>query len=353
MSSIRGGGRAIMSSEAEEMIISLLYDTRQSKNPLLPKKIGPDDDCDGADDENDQTNDKKKEKKDKKDKGCFAELSDHDKKKERKKFLKKLVKCHDRQTLRMRLNGSKNKKIIEEGDEKPAATAGFNRNIRNESVNLKPKSDKVRIDIVEAIFKDSSSSSGSGSKKSKKSSSSSSKSKASKWKEGSTRKTIVLSRSTSVKDFMTQCKSKLKMKKPTRVFYVDRESKLEIDLTNDLSGLDDGAIVFATSFLEKKASKSSDTTKEPKESELDEDIVPLVDPLESVKKAYNIQKRKRGKTSRMPIYEKLLPFTDALDNLETLSEARSKLPAANYRSDILASLDTSRVVVICGATGKK
>ena len=38
MSTIKGGGRAQLSSAAEEEIVSLLYDLRDKKNPLLPKK---------------------------------------------------------------------------------------------------------------------------------------------------------------------------------------------------------------------------------------------------------------------------------------------------------------------------
>ena len=39
-------------------------------------------------------------------------------------------------------------------------------------------------------------------------------------------------------------------KKPVRCFYVDGKTKLEMDLTTNLAGLEDDAVVYATSHVE-------------------------------------------------------------------------------------------------------
>ena len=365
-SSIKGGGRATLSPDAEEMIVSLLYDTRQHDNPLLQKTRKC---CDG-DDEDDNSNNnvdsssiinkinlKDNDTNGKKNQygtvSRYCDLSNHDKKKERKKFLKRLVKCHNHNVLAMKLNGSKASKDEKNSDEKQVNGNEEMLISKRGSQNQKPKSEKVRLDIVEAIFKDGSSSRSSNKSK-KASSSKSSKSKEKgepKWKEGKTRKTIVISRSTKIKDFLTQCKAKLNMKKPTRVFYVDKETKLEMDLTVDLSGLDDGAIVFATSHEVKGITQPSKIADNIDQTEHDEDME-FVDTLASVKKAYDMQQRMWSrKVERNISYGNRSMFANHLESLEDLPEERSKLPAAQYRSDILTSLDTSRVVVICGATG--
>lgn len=149
------------------------------------------------------------------------------------------------------------------------------------------------------------------------------------------------------------------MKKPSRIFYVDKYSKEAIDLTNDLSGVDDGDVLFVTSYVpvhdDKDVKESGEVDVDVGEEETTTPM-PIIDPLDSVKRAYIVQKMRRMRTnSRKPpvsINKRFPPFSNALDKLEALSDARSKLPAANYRSDILTSLDKSRVVVICGATGE-
>eukprot|EP00957_Ditylum_brightwellii_P059782 4538419-Ditylum_brightwellii.AAC.1 len=51
------------------------------------------------------------------------------------------------------------------------------------------------------------------------------------------------------------------------------------------------------------------------------------------------------------IIKESLPLSEILQKLEPLPRSRAELPAASYREEILKALDTSRVVVICGATG--
>lgn len=396
MSSIKGGGRAVMSSDAQEMIISLLYDTRHPNNPLLPR-LSEEESA-----KKDQ-NDNEKEKMSTETinapsptRLCFADLKDREKRKVRKRFLKQLVRCHNLQTLAMKMNGGSNEETIETVTSSitPSAVASVKDDEKTNSIGLHDastkkaiettartsNSERVRVEIVEAIFKDSSSSKKSSSKKSSSSSTASKKSKdkstgkekskkssTSTWKEG-TRKTIVVPKSTSIKDFLKTCKSKLNMKKkPTRVFYMDKETNMEMTLRNDLSGLVDGSVVYITSHEDKVVVAAANTKSDNKgktqsrelideENYVEEDeSFTFIDPLDAVKRAYQLQKKNlHNKSTMSPTLgslERLPRFQDSLENLESLSEARSKLPAANYREQILTSLDTSRVIVICGATG--
>ena len=135
MSNIKGGGRAELSEEAEEAILPLLYDIRDHKNPLISgstTKIG-----DNADDE--IKNGKKKKP--------FMELSDQDKKKERKKFLKRLLENHNKLVLHNRLNKTPSPSV---NQSRHISTSGIGSNGSNTQVNEVSK--KVRIELVEAIF---------------------------------------------------------------------------------------------------------------------------------------------------------------------------------------------------------
>jgi len=327
MSAIKGGGRATISSKIEDEIISLLYDVRDRNNPLLSKEVVSDPDA--------PTN-------------SFNDLSDHDKKKERKRFLKKLLKCHKQLQLSNRLN----RRAIDGEATISTPSSVISPSASTPAVQTHEQNKgKVRIDIVEAIFKKEDTK-----KKTKKSSKSSSSSKPSRkksWIDGSTRKTIVLPRSTSVKDLLKQCKAKLNMKKPTRVFFVDGNSKLEMDLIHDLSGLQDGDVVYATSDAKKKkdAPEGGNNKQEQSTDDKSEAVVVQEDPLVAVKKAYRNRTRNIRSTKHIPSNERLLPFQSFLQKLEPLSEPRTKLPAAAYREEILSSLDKSRVLIVCGATG--
>jgi len=365
MSSIKGGGRALLSSDIEDQIIALLYDLRDPKNPLLSRREKID--KNEVMDELKELKVKEKEADaDAKTKIIpFNDLSSHDQKKAKKKFLKRLVNCHDHQVLAMKLNAAKNDHNDNENyNDDDSYDGDDGDDIRNHSdilkqASTKAKSGKVRIDIVEAIYKEKTTSKGSSSSKSSKSRSSLKSKKAkneSRWSEGSTRKTIVLDRSTTITVLMTQCKSKLKMKKkPSRVFFVDIDSKIEMDLTNDLSGIDDGTLIYVTSYAVNNVSspQPDDKIKEDdKDSDNEDEKLNVIDPLDAVKKVYKLHKRKLNKNRcEQQITENLPSFTESLDDLEPLPNARLDLPAANYRSKILSALDTSRVLVICGATG--
>jgi len=388
-SSIKGGGSATISSEAENEIIALLFDSRDKNNPLLPidkeQPLRSISETTGTSETTPQSRATKIETKKKynseevkKKAGlgtsniCFNDLSDHNKKKEKRRFLKKMVEFHNRQRLAARLNGeplnnndlgissesvlnSSSTSQTSKVSSRPVATAAIGGSTT--ANNSQAATGKVRIDMVEAIYKSNNKKGGKG-----KSSKSKKKSKnESEWRQGQIRKTMVLTRSTTTKELLNTCKAKIQMKKkPIRLFYVDVNNKLEIDLDGDLSGLEDGALIFATSYRKEKDNDHPKDLKEATEecgSSLHETAV-IVDELELVKKAYALRKRKKTRR-RIPLTENnmgriedpLPLFATALERLEPLSKPRLELPAASYRKTILSALDTSRVLVICGETG--
>jgi len=337
MSNIKGGGRAQLTNEAEESIISLLYDVRDQDNPLRPRNSTQ------------------------RRKILFNDLSDHDKKKERRRFCKKLLKCHTQNVLANKLNnaplleGEVGGNVSSQNQQPVAALSSNSQQHQSSSSSdvAAGAGGKVRIELVEAVYKMKKDDSSKAAKKTKKESKKDSKKKP--WKEGSSRKTLVLPKSTLAKELVAQCKTKLKMKKPTRFFVLDKDSKLEIDLTHDLSGLNDGSVVYATSYTFPPPSKVENLKQIPaevSEEQQPEDEI-IFDPLESVKQAYKMHSRRSaGKESAKNIIPDKRPsFSGALDKLEPLSQARSQLPAAAFRSKILASLDSTNVIVISGATG--
>ena len=336
MSKIKGGGRAQLTQEAEESIISLLYDLRDHKNPLLSAET-PTESSSGDGTIEDSTKDNERK--------FYCDLSDHDKKKERKRFLKRLLKCHNRLMLSNKLNQTPKETLLHTTSSTAPATA--NRNVHNdgESSDI---TGKIRIQLVEMIFKEKKDKPKKDEKKK-----SSKKVKKTSWKEGG-KKIIVLPRNTSVKQLMVLCKGKLQMKKPSRIFIMDTDSNLEMELVHDLRGLQDGSTVYVTSYCPPPTKGTSKNTSNHEQDNLqkEEEEVVVVDPLENIKKAYRMCSHKKRKTRKTQfVNERLPPFSDALGELEPLSESRAKLPAAKYRSEILKSLDSSRVIVISGATG--
>ena len=267
MSSIKGGGRAKLSEENQHAIIDLLRDLRDPKDPLLPRKRVR---GEGAAADSSDNKDK--------------DLSEHDLKKERKRFLKKLVERHERVALSKRLNAASAAVSAAPQDAPSAEVADMSEQMQSLALDVDAKapqagndtggaevSEKVRIVLVEAIYPSDKGKASSKDKKDKKKDSKSKDDKKNKksskknkaalhpWKEGSTRKTMVLKRSDPVKELLKQAKSKLNMKKKAvRCFYVDTKSKLEIDLATNLAGLEDGSVVYVTSHV---AEASADKKK--------------------------------------------------------------------------------------------
>ena len=92
--SIKGGGRAELSEENANAIVDLLRALRDPKDPLRPVPTKRN----RAGDANDGSNTDSKVESSK-------ELSDHDLKRERKRFVKRLVERHERMALARRIIG--------------------------------------------------------------------------------------------------------------------------------------------------------------------------------------------------------------------------------------------------------
>jgi hypothetical protein len=382
MSNIKGGGKALLSPEAEESIVSLLYDLRSHKNPLLPKEE------EGKDNENSS-------------RILYQDLDPHEKKKKRKKFLMKLLKCHQTYELSNRLNaaassssstaatsldGAVENLKTRKSDSIHSTHSQLNVSTSNSmsktskhgkessSISSSSGNDKVRIEIVEAIYKGDKGNKSSKKKQNGKSDNKEKSKSKQSWKEGSIRKVLVVAKMTNVKDLMSLSKTKLSMKKkPARMFVVDREAKIEMDLLHDLSGLENGDVVYATTYVPSLELEKHGNDEEEEDDNDEEDNgnventvekdnggsdAILLDPLENIKRVYRMKRRNRnvqqdGPASTTPVInnERLPPFSDSLGTLEELSPERSKLPAASHRKDVLLSLDSSRVIVIQGATG--
>lgn len=223
----------------------------------------------------------------------------------RRRFLKRLIESHERHTLSVQLNQVS---LIEEKD--PAS-----KRASSAKAPIKSTGGKVRFDVVEAVYKSPD-----------------------KWKPGSSKKTIVLDRSTPIAVLLKQAKDKIKMKKKAlRCFYVER--KIELGLTNNLEGLTDGAVVYVTS-------RAAVKTEQTKEGEGGDDDLVLPDPLDVVKKVY--AQRARRQRVRVTL-EPPQPFGE--QDLPDLPDFRAQLPAAKFRKEILQALDQSRILILCGATG--
>ena len=310
-SNIKGGGRAILSDEVEEAIVSFLM-SRRDNNKELP-------------------------------------TSDHSRKREHKRFVKQLVETYERNRLMNKFN---NKSKGKDDDEKKTTvatttkTTGNKKTTSNGGGTKKGRNDggKVRVTLVEAIYGKGNKKKGVGIKE---------------FKEGQ-KKLLVFPRSSSIESIMKEGQTKLRMKKkPVRCFVV--ENKMEVNLMGDLSGVSDGATIYVTSQQEDevvKKKKEGDEQKEeasalPGGEQLAED---MVDPLHRVKLAYLQRDRRqpktkvRGTATRQPL-QPHPEFDQHFDKLDELSEERSVLPAAACRKTILEIVQKNRVVVICGMTG--
>jgi HrpA-like RNA helicase len=279
-SSIKGGGRVELTPEMEDAIVDFLRTHRDPKNPLLPLISS-----------------------------IPEEESDHDAAHKRKRFLKRLAACHDRQQLCNNLN----KQTPEISKQEPSRSHLSGTNLG--------KGGKVRLDVVEAVYKKDNP----------------------KWTASSSRKTLVLERSTCIQELLRQAQSKLKVKKTlVRAFVLDKQSNLEMDLTNDLEGVENGSLLYVTEHV----GSTSAGGKQSEEEEQDE----LPYPLDAVKEVYKrrLFRLKGHRNASVPFPT---TFSEHLGKLEDLSPSRASLPAASFREKILQAVDRSRVVIISGSTG--
>ena len=324
---IKGGGRVSLSEDAEHALIDCL---------MKRQKCWPFDDA--------------------------RPPSAHELKRERKRFVKRLVERHGRERIHQRLNSGV--MAVVEKEEGPTAVSGSEDKTSRSSVQTKTSSmapssstsGKVRVELMEAIFNSSSSSATNKNKGDVKKSG-----KATPFKQGA-KKLLVLPRATTVDELLGHAQAKLRMKqKPVRIFVM--ENTQQVDLLATLAGVTDGAVLFVTSSTpaadphddqnEVGVDKTEANEKE-EEGELE------VDPLDAVKQMYSNQQRGKhfqrrgnqqadGNDITLPVAHP--NFSDHWDSLPALSESSSQLPAANSRMEILQAVQDHRVVVICGATG--
>ena len=292
----------------------------------------------------------------------------------RKQFLRSLKESYLRDKAMMQLLSQQTKEKMNNGVKKGEDSFI---NAEGEQQSVIPSSNstgKVRLELVEAVQLNQnneklSSSSKSSKKAGKKSKSGKSndnaqdKKKSSSnpiqlWKVGDKRKTVVLPRSTSIEKLLKLAKAKLNMKKAVRSFCVrdiqDKADKkkrkdndaslIEVNLTTDISGLDDGDIVYIASFQNENNLQNNTNTDGPDE------LSSIQKALEKVKLAY--EKRNNRKEGSTSIQTQNLTLGELSSvELPPITESRSHLPICDYRSEILRALDDTQVTVICGSTG--
>lgn len=312
-SQIKGGGQAVMSDASQQAIISLLMRLRGTPDVV-------DDDS----------------------------KDERSRKREERRFVKKLVDDFERDRLARRYN-------LATLDSAESKTGGIGTATTTGEISIAGRASaaaegKVRVELVEAIEKKGSTSKNDSKGKKKKDPSDASQS--SNFKEG-TRRVVVFKRSTSVLDLCKQGQSKLRMKKkPARAFLIVKETVKTtiVDLETDLSGVEDGTLIYLTS--------TPKTTLQPEENQVNDeettrDNEPKADPLEQVKEAY-IQydrQRRREWQSNSRLSKADVAKTVGISPSKAIVEARAKLPAASYRTKVLDSIRSCPVTVVFGSTG--
>ena len=337
------------------------------------------------------------------DKSSAKTVSEHERKRRETKFVRRLVQEQERKQHQRKfhksVNGNVKSNTKSDGNgngndsgersskpvsipSSPAPVDSIGSNTTNGNGNCKV-SEKVRIELVEAIFKDEKKDNKKEKKDNKKVKKDKKKQSSSepKFKEG-TKKIMVLPRSTTTKELLKLASSKLKVKKPVRAFLkVSRTTHWNLGGEGgcNLSGVDDGAAVYVTSTPEptegEKKNKSGgnggsvggsgehgdgdDNERENIMDPIDENS-DEVDPLDTVKRAYEKQEQNRHhrhmqrhlqrESSSDGYTDKIAMIID--DELKAKHAlVRAGLPAASYKKTILDSVRDNRVVVLCGATG--
>jgi hypothetical protein len=230
----------------------------------------------------------------------------------------------------------------------------------------------VRIEIAVAVFKKSDEdSSNSYSKSSKNQESSSDKNEddtsnydSSRKKvlpfQSNMKKVVLLPRSTTMEELYRQAKAKFRIKAKlpfVRAFIIVQDSAtspfLLFDLKKDLSGIQDGTTVYVTPTKNSMTMSDSSLTIADKN---DPDGLNC-DQLEQVKHAYAslINRRRHSQPYRTSERSKNKqkvdhPIIDS-DLVAERAHSRAKLPAAACKSDILLASQTHPVVILSGATG--
>jgi hypothetical protein len=291
MSHIKGGGRAQFSEQVEEALTSVLLALQEPHIKIT---------------------------------------SEHERKREHRRFLQKLKARQKRQALTKKVNPGQGNN----------ATTAAQVLALSQRVAKPAEQRKVRMELVEAVFGSSKDSNKGGTKPSSDPSL--------RFQDGA-KKTLVYAASTSVENVMKEAKTKLRMKKkPARCFVV--HENIAVDLVGDLRGIKDGDKVYVT---------SQEHAKQPalpeEENKLNGEFPDYddFDPLAAVKEAYRQDKRHqrspRQPSRRIPLEHP--DVTSYLQQLMPLPSERASLPAATCRESILEALSKKRVMIVSGETG--
>ncbi|KAL7438158.1 hypothetical protein ACHAXM_008046 [Skeletonema potamos] len=351
---IKGGGRAILSKESQHSLIDLLFSLETA-------------DADDFDDGGETRS--------------LSDASKHNRKQLQKKFLKRLVRRHERRVLREQFNnnvrGNKcgGSPVVAEGSTSRDVARGMSG--MSLSVATAASGGNVRIELAEAIFttneKGSCGSSSNNKKSSKKDSEDKDKSSKNKTNKDNndglfkigTKKVLVLPRSTSMTDLLKQSKSKLKLKKnPVRIFIQTDSSggdtSLLFDLEHDLSGVDDGTVVYVTLTPKATTDNDDDDSKnncgEGGDNDDDGDDDSNDKLLDSIKLAYKQQQSHRNslhQSRQLQLQLQLQRVNEIIDEKKRQIhlEGRQRLPVTAYKQQILDIIQQNQVVVLSGATG--
>lgn len=260
----------------------------------------------------------------------MANLSPHDKKHKRKQFMKKLVRRHERLQLKRRYGAataSKNPVTLNNSN-----TSSSNKLSESTSQN-------VRVELAEAVFRDSDKQ-----KKDRKTKEKEGKSKSKKQNDSlklGTKKVVVVPRSLSIPDFLKLSQSKLKLKKKPVCAFLQPSSSVLFELKNDLESVSDGTMIYVSAAPLPVEQTSCDTSDDGDDEEID-----ITDPLESVKRVYERQEMHRRQQTCTRIDE----VVDETKKYEH-AEARSNLPAAAQEEFIIETISNNEVVILSGSTG--
>eukprot|EP00804_Cyclotella_cryptica_P022446 CCRYP_015097-RA/>CCRYP_015097-RA protein AED:0.01 eAED:0.01 QI:126/1/1/1/0/0/2/1566/785 len=308
-SNIKGGGRAVMSQESQEALIDLLISIdREDKGADWPD---------------------------------LADLSNHDKKRTRKQFLKKLVRKYERMQLQQKHSTAAAGPPTTEGSSTTDRDHQATQTLEMPS-NCAKLNPNVRIELAEAVFakeKDQmKKKAGHDKGKSKK------KGTSNEFKIGA-KKVIVLPRSTPIPELLKISQLKLKLKKkPVCAFLkTSTSSAILFELNNNLQTIEDGALVFVSVLSLPADSNSSDEETDIVDEENDA-VDP--DPLESVKRAYErreVHKRKKHCQRVDEIIDE--------GQRSMYAETRAKLPVGPQKQFILNTISNNQVTILSGSTG--
>lgn len=342
---IKGGGRAILSKESQNSLIDLLF-SLETAHP----------DNDGRQSSS-----------------SLSDASNHDRKHLQKKFVKKLVRRHERKILReqFNVNGGSERASVEETTGRSSRDVSAGPSDMSISTSAAASGGNVRIELAEAIFTTNNDKSSGSKKKSikkdtKKDKDKNSKSSKKKKKDNEdplfkvgTKKVMVLPRSTSITNLLKQSKSKLKMKKnPVRAFVQTDSggSDALFDLEQDLSGVVDGTVVYVT--LTPKSDNDDDDASSKHEEGTDDygeedDSKGSTDALlDSIKLAYKQQRSHRNSLQQSQ-QQQLQRVAEVIETKkqQIQLESRQRLPVAAYKQQVLDIIHENQVVVLSGATG--